>query len=263
MFAADVAINIGGTTITIPAPAGYVPVTKDMKLLDQTLEALVAPQNVRLVSFIPAEGLAAVQAGGMPSLRRTLSVQTNRKTVDLELTTHDFGELKDVVMKQNADLVKTAEKEVAGLTQKLNQNIEDQFHTNLALSIGGMVPFPPHEQSERSLSYSMLVNYEVKGAQGQPAKAAGYVTTTFLHAKAKFFFLYVNGDANDLEWSRATAKSWAAAILAANPSDAATAAREARTRGFDFAQLWRAVLIGGCVGGAIGLLRFLARKKQG
>jgi hypothetical protein len=49
----------------------------------------------------------------------------------------------------------------------------------------------------------------------------------------------------------------------ANPSDAATAAREsAPSAGFDWNRLLRATLIGAAIGGLIGLARYLARKKN-
>lgn len=92
---------------------------------------------------------------------------------------------------------------------------------------------------------------------------ARWVSTyeTFLHVKGKLIFLYVNGGDQDLDWTRQFSKAWAAVILTANPSDAATVARESARRGFDWSRVLRSALIGGAVGGLFGLFRVFTRKK--
>jgi hypothetical protein len=147
--------------------------------------------------------------------------------------------------------------------EKINKKIEGQFDVKLDLSLTGMVPLPPHEDTDRTLAFSMLVNYAMKMPDGTPTNFSGVVTATFIRAKARLFFTYVNGAENDLDWTRKTSKDWAAAILAANPSDTATAALETATRGFDWTRVWSGALIGGAIGALYGLVRyFLNRNKK-
>jgi ribosomal protein S17E len=261
LIAAEVAINIGDTPLVIPTPRGFVPVTKEMAALDQMLETFVAPQNTRFISYIPESQWPAVQRGELPDMPRTLSLQTNKKTVTRTTTTSDFEELKKIVRRQNEDMVKQVEKQIPGFLEQATRKLEGQFNRKLDMDINGMVPLPPHEESERSMAYSILLNLTVKGPDGQATNHPGVVTATFLHARGKLFFLYVNGAENDLEWSRDISRNWATAILAANPSDAATAKKEsARSGGFDWSRVLRSALIGGLIGGAYALLRMFMRK---
>lgn len=259
-----VVVHIDDTAITIPAPANFAAVKKDeMAALDQALEMFVAPQNRRLASFIPETFVPAARRGTVPSTSRTLSVQTVKKDLGL-VTKSDFAEFKDAVRNQNSELMKKAEQELPGILDAANRKINGQFNTNLAMKFGGMVPLPPHDESDRSLTFSMLVHFAVQDGTGKSRDRSGYVTSTFMHIRGKILFLYVNGDETELEWTRQLSKEWAASIIAANPSDAATAAREAEThrRGFDWNQVLRSALIGGGVGAVIGLIRHFTRRKK-
>ena len=262
LFAADVPINIGGTPLTIPTPAGFVPVTAEMTAMNQVFESVVAPQNIRFVSFIPEEFLPAVQRGEVPSIARNVSVQTVKAVVDKPITASDFSQLKEVMQKQNDEIMKKVESQMPGAMEKINKKIEGQFDAKLDLSLVGMVPLPPHEDTDRTLGFSYLVNFAMKARDGSPTNFSGVVTSTFIRAKGKLFFTYVNGAQNDLAWTRQTSKDWAAAILAANPSDAATAAAESSSPGFDWGRVWSGAIIGGAIGGLYGLVRYLINRSK-
>jgi hypothetical protein len=131
------------------------------------------------------------------------------------------------------------------------------------LNLNGMVPLPPHEDAERSMAFSMLLKYALTRPDGTPTNFSGIVTATFVHAKGKLLFLYANGGDDDLQWSRTVSHDWAAALLAANPSDAATLVLERKSSGgFDWNQLVYTTLVGGGIGGLIGLIRYLWKQSS-
>jgi hypothetical protein len=264
LLAADTPITIGDTALTIPAPPGLAPVTPDMTKLNQILELYVAPQNQRFVSFIPVESMAAIQRGEAAAMVRSASLQAAKAVVNKTLTTTDFAQLKDAIRKQNAEFAKKAEDQVSGLMNQANKQMENQFNTKPGLSLNGMVPLPPYDETDRSLAYTMKVSLTANDANGQPVQNNGCVTVTFIFTRAKLLLLYVNGAKDDLEWTRQTAKTWADAILAANPSTAADAAKESSgPRAFrDWGSVSRSAVIGGLVGSLIGLIRWLIGKSK-
>ena len=133
----------------------------------------------------------------------------------------------------------------------------------MQVQVNGLTVLPAHEDGERSMAYSMRMKVAVKAADGQVTSHPGVVTVTVLHVRAKLFCTYVNGGENDLDWSRQTAREWAAAIVAANPSDTATSAKEARRApGFDWNGVGRTAFIGGVIGGAVGLIRLRWGRKK-
>jgi len=259
-------LTAGTTPMTIPAPEGYVAVTKEMVALTKTAEVFVPPQNVLLASFIPEPSLTAMQHGDAPNLNRTMCVQAERNSLSRTVTQSDFTEIKLLMRRQQSDLAKKAEREMPGFMETVNQRIKDNHSMDVAIKLGGMVPLPPHQETERSLAFSMLISYSIKNAQGKSTVGAGYATAAFLHVRGKLLFVYVYGDENDLEWTRQCSKDWTAAILAANPSDAATAARESgpsMPRGFDWKRVFICALIGGAIGALVSLFRRLTGKKSG
>jgi hypothetical protein len=261
--AAEINITIGTTPLTIPVPAGFVPVTATMTNANRAFDSVVVPQNQRLASLVPEEFAAALERGELPEMPRTLSVQTARATLARTVTKADVVELKTVIVEQNAELVKRIEKELPGLTEQINRKLADSSDAKVDLSVNGMVPLPAHEQTERTLAYSSLVKYAVRSPEGATNTFSAVVTATFVHARAKLFFLYVNGAANDLAWTRQVSHAWAEAILAANPSDAATAAAEvAGPTGFDWKRVGRGALIGAVVGGLFGLFGYFAARRK-
>ena len=109
----------------------------------------------------------------------------------------------------------------------------------------------------------MLLKVATTETDGQSVNHPGVVTVTRLHARGRLFFTYVNGGENDLERSRQTAKSWAAAIVDANPSDETTRAKEsAPGHSFAWSRAWRGAIIGGIISGRIALFRRLGKHRD-
>jgi len=262
LMAADISVTVVTTQLTIPEPAGYVRAAPGTAY-DRLQENAVVPQNQRLASFVPAEALAAVERGEIPAIQRALSVQTPKAAIDHTVSKSDFKELKKFVTEQNAELTKTVEKRFPDAVKTVNERLKGEYGAKLDFSLSGMVPLGTHDDTERSLAFSMFVTYDLTDAAGKATNLAGVVTATFLHVRGKVLFLYVNGSEKDLEWTRATARSWAAAVIAANPSDARTLAEEnRRSRGFDWSRVGRSALIGAGIGGVIAVILQLSKRKK-
>src|ERR1700733_1943161 len=152
-------IDIGGTSITIPSPDGFLPVTGDMVMVNKFLENLVAPQNIRFISFIPQQALPAVQRGEMPDLTHNLSVQTAKTVVSTAVTKADFEQFKKLMRAQNEELVKKIEKESPDILDKINKGVENQFNRNPDFNLNGVIMLPPHDESDRLFAFSCYVNF--------------------------------------------------------------------------------------------------------
>jgi hypothetical protein len=261
----NVNFKIGDVSFTIPPPDGFLPVTDEMVELKKLAETFVAPQNTLLASFIPEEVAPAAQRGEITAMPRTMSIQTATKMLTQDATRSDFADFKEAIRGQQLELMKKVEKEMPGFFDKANQKIKKDFNAEVAVGVGGIVPLPPHLENDRMLAFSMLLNVSIKDAQGKSEVSAAYATSTFLHLRGKLLFVYVYGGKEDLDWTREVSKNWTAAMLAANPPDALTDARESapsKHHGFDWSQVLRSGLIGGGIGCLIGLFRFISRKKK-
>jgi hypothetical protein len=126
-----------------------------------------------------------------------------------------------------------------------------------------MIMLPPHVDTDRSFAFSEYVRYDAKKPDGTLSNITGTVTTTCLFARSKVLFIYVDGAGGDMQWTRQVSKTWAAAIVAANPSAVAPAAKEsASPRHFGRNQVALVGLIGGMIAGICGLIGYLSGRPK-
>jgi len=242
---------------------GFSLITTNMQPYADFARRFVPPMNEQFALFLPEPDAAAAEQGEMPTPKRWFYVQTPKALIPRTVTTAEFRQLKQVLKHQNTEILKKAEAQMPGIHQKINQGIAEDYQVDLDLSVQQMIPFPAHDETDRTLAYSMLIRLTANDEQGLPASHEQSGTITVVHVRGKFLFLYVMAEKAGLAWTRVAAKKWAGAVVAANPSSPAESRSERRaTRGlFSFNWLLLMSFIGCAVGGVITLLAFLMRKK--
>src|SRR6266568_6285837 len=120
-LASTTALDVGGTQLTVPSPAGFAVVPPEMILLLNQLDSFVTPVNQRLLWFLDDRELAKARAGLVPEAVRSLSVQCAKKDIQKLFTKPDFAKLKKMIREQNAELIKKVEKQMPGYMDKVNK----------------------------------------------------------------------------------------------------------------------------------------------
>lgn len=256
-------ITVGSVSLTIPNPNGYSPVTQQMAGLYEVQKHFVASTNEELVAFIPERAVSIALKNEIPELPRRFTVQTAKDLVEPSVSTSEFGQLKSMIKTQNTELMKQVEKLLPGLMEEMNEGITKEYDIDLAFSVSQMVPLPVHEETERTLAYSALLNYDMKDEAGQPAPFVAAVTATFVHVKGKVLFLYSYAEEAGLAWSREASSEWADAVVAANPSDFQAKVNEAlpsRVSGIDWGKAADKAVSGALLGLIVGLIAWAVRR---
>ena len=254
-------IAVGSTQLSIPAPADFVPVTSEMGKYAELAKRFVPPSNEQYALFITRENAAMAMEGKIPAASRRFAVQTAKEIIPKVVTSAEFSQMKGAVNAQNQKVFDQVEAKMPGLLAKVNKGISDDYSVNMSLSLNKMLPLPTHNDTERSMAFSMFVKYDAE-VKGKPKTFEGVVTTTFLHLKGKVLFLYCYADKTDLEWSRVESQKWVDAIFAANPSIGSTASSENQRSGsskIDWSQVGISGLIAGLISGVVGIFK---SKKQ-
>ncbi len=208
-------ISVGGAAISIPNPAGYAPVTSKMIRLYELQKNFVPPKNVEFVAFIPEKDVPSALMGEVPTLPRRFTVQSAKNIVSRPLSSANFAELKKAVKTRFEDVTQNLEKQMPGLSARLNQDLRES-DLKTAFSIMAMVALSVHEETDRSITYSAFVKYQMT-EQGRSQEMVAVVTQTTVLVNGRILFLYAHGAQNDLAWTRAAASQWLKSILAANP----------------------------------------------
>jgi hypothetical protein len=262
-------VSVGDTMIEIPNPPGFAPVTPDMTTAFELTKQFVASTNREFFSYIPESEVLKAASGEIPAWERRCSVQTYGKLVDMPISGASFSEFKHTMKTQMGEITKKAEEAMPGLLRNANEYISKQYDVDPALSVSQMVPLPPHEEAGRTLAFSMFGKTGYRDASGRPISSVFTATATIVHIKARILFLYAFGGESDLDWTRTISKQWAGSVIAANPPDARSSAREAlppAPRGVDWGSITEraiakgigATIVFGLFGlllGAVGLVR--------
>ncbi|MCX4027954.1 hypothetical protein H0A36_19625 [Endozoicomonas sp. SM1973] len=258
-------ISVGGVDLNIPVPEGYSAVTPEMAVLYEVQKQFVAPMNEEFVTFIPDGFVDMVLRDEIPELPRRFTVQTAKSLISIAVTSSDFEALKKTIKSQNSELMKKVEAQLPELMGKMNEGIKEKYDVDLALSISQMVPMPVHEETDRTLSYSSLVKYDMKDEMGNPAPFVSVVTATFVHIKGKVLFLYSYAEESDLEWSKKASHEWVSSIVNSNPSDFQESIIEkvpSSVSRIDWGQVGIKAVIGALVGLIIGLFGWLRNRAK-
>jgi hypothetical protein len=224
----------------------------------------VPPSNEQFALFLPEEDVATAARGEIPQPKRWFYVQTTKSLIQPFVSAADFAQIKQAVKTQNDETMKKAESQMPGLLQKVNKGLSEDYKLDLNLSVDQMLPLPAHNETERSLAYSTLLKYKANDEGGKPFVFEGVVTATFVYLQGKILFLYANGEKSDLDWSRSESQKWANTVIAANPSTGEIAVRENKpsASGLDWNKVFAKTITGAAIGGIIGAVGYIFRKKK-
>jgi hypothetical protein len=210
-------VVVGGVAFTIPSPVGFAPLTPQMKELYKADRLNVASNVERLGAYIPESevGKALDDAVDFRTLHldRTFQVQITKAITNAHLSSSDFTQLKKIITTGNEEAVRRAEREAPDALK--NANDYTRYKYGATVELLGMMALPIHEETDRSISYSMFQKVGVTDHVGSSATVIA-VTRSFLYLNGKVLILDCYAEEDGLKWSRAALKRWADAIVAAN-----------------------------------------------
>src|SRR6185503_2873556 len=154
-------INVGSTEISVPAPPGFAPVTSEMKATYQLQQQFVAPMNQLFLGFIEEGEVGTAMTDELPALNRTCTIQALKQLVGQTVSKSQFAELKKELKAQNEKMISKIEKGLPGAMKKINDGITKEYGVDVGLQLGQMIPLPVHEETDRTIAFSMLVKYEM------------------------------------------------------------------------------------------------------
>lgn len=260
-------ISVGGTIIEISPPPGFVVVTPEMTILSEYQKNFVPATNERFASYIAEADVPQALKGGLPASGRRFSVQTVKSLINVSVSTSDFSHFKQSIKTQNAELFNKLQEALPGLLENANKGVSKQSDADLTMSIGQIVPLPPHEETDRTLAFSMFARAGAHDEVGNEASTVVVTTTTVVYVKAKVLFLYSYAEESGLEWSREISKQWADSIVSANPPDVVSSIRESTpsvVRRMDWEKIAGKAIAGGAVGSICVLIGWMRhRSKKG
>ena len=213
---AAVEIKVGAMPINIPPPPGFSPVTPEMSNLHEALQEHVASMNIEHVSFIPESAVPVALSGEIPQFPRRFSVQTVRSRIHDIFKDSDFARLKELIKTQNHDVMQDIERHNPDMLQNFMDYAEGRKGAPLDFSTIQMIPFPAHEETDRTLSYSVMAGFNRTDETGQTVPSVNAGTATVALVKGKILYLFTFAHASDIAWSQDASRQWVNEVVLAN-----------------------------------------------
>ena len=258
MFARADTFEIGGKTIVVPVPQGFVRVTEGMPAVHRFFEQIAAadPANDTLASYILESDVPTAMASEIPLLERTFVLKVSRQMQNLTVGKNEFAEFKKITRNQKDELLKNANPQIREAMSKISEGFSQDSEINFSMEISQVVPLAPHYEEENAIAFSMFANYRVAVEDVNETNIMS-ITCTILNAAGRVLFLYSYGPPGDLEWTRTASRDWGKRVMESNtqPPPGSPSGRR-----FDWNEIMGKGLVGGIAGGLVALIAMVFRR---
>jgi hypothetical protein len=205
-------INVGGTSLDVPPPPGFVPVTADMQGIESAVEqaeASATSTNNKLEAFFVSQADAdAARAGKLSAIGpRYVTVVSSNLLADKTVEPKDLADLKVVFANLSQS---NKSKEIADNVNRGPQAEQAQ--------VQGLRILPPVDLTDRSFLSPMVIHREIATADGQTTPEHFTGSTVTVLVKDKVISSNIYGTPDDLAWEQSLAADWVPTILAQNPT---------------------------------------------
>ena len=215
-------IDIHGTTISIPAPAGFTEVQAVSMETFQAFEDLCPPANRLLACFLTNQDAGSLMKGEDAELNRHFLVQVYKQLEPVNVSLADFSPFREGIRTEFENYYAENREKVDAWAKRGSDNLSRRYDTDVKLDIEGMVPLGINEETASHISTSMLIKYESAILESVESYiSAGTMVIQLVRGKVLFLYVYRNYNSNsDLEWTKKVAKEWSNRIIAANEATA-------------------------------------------
>lgn len=215
-----VEVNVGGTTIILPAPKGFTNVTDPYSdtygwFLDITPET-----NTLQAVFIPHKNAASLLKGEEVELQRYMMIQTFKNLETSAFTLNDFSEYRKSIREAQEKAKILSHDRMEELLEESNKRLNKRYESHISLSIGEPISLGVVREDVNSITASYLtkVNTSIDDQNTERVMAGTMVN---LLVKGKLFYLYIFSryeEEGDLTWTQEAAHRWTNQVISSNSS---------------------------------------------
>lgn len=248
---AAIEVLVGGRTVTIPLPQGFVEATALSKSTREWAESWTPPDNRLLAVYVSEDDAGRIKKKSTPFLQRYMLVQVQRKWEKADVARSDFKQLQ-------ASLRESQETLYSQVRDKVDQLMSEKVN----IKIGQTLPLGIFSEGEAHTSMSALTKNQVSTASG----ATEYLVaggTNVINPADRVLFAYVYTvyeDKADLEWVKDISQTWTQDILAANPR---SRSGSLKIGGIDWSRVLEKAIVGAIFGAVlVGIGVLISRRKK-
>jgi len=247
-----VVLNVGGRSVTIPAPEGsFLRCDGINKEWDDFSASLLPETNRRLAYFGTKEDRDVLSRGKVPNFEKSYFIQVLKAIEAKEIGERTYSEVRDEVKKGLQTVQSRLDEEIEKASRAGDRKLKEKAGPEAALSFSGTAPLGVFEDTTNALGFSMALKSHAKAGSGG-IEDRSVVSAIVTPVNGRLLFLYCSqpyqSDA-DQKKAEASLVAWRNGILAANPKIEGPSASS-----FSFYNLGRATVVGAMIGAFVGLV---------
>jgi hypothetical protein len=251
--------KFGTRQLEIPDPQGFVPLSGASPRFMEMAAAYLPPTNRLLEVYATPADRDVFAAGSGKDLLRYFQLQTLRKVEGEPISSADFAEASAEMESGLKQTFANIDTQASDLLSKGNASVKEKAGVDPQIAASDFGYLGVYRREPWAMFFSISTKVAA-GADSHKLICAGALT--LINHQLIYLYAYANFDQPaDRSWAESAVSSWADAVHAANPDDAAMEAT-ASPLGFNWRGVGRAGLIGGIIGGLVGLVMTLVRKKK-
>jgi hypothetical protein len=252
-------VQLGSRSLNIPNPEGFEPLATVAPHYIQAAQAYL-PAGNRLVEAYATPADASALAQGRPTApTRYFQLQAPRKAEGVAVSAEEFADARKEVEDGLAQTLKDSEQLATELTQQGNAEVKRLTASDPKIALSGIGYLGAYRREPWGLFFTIKSGLTAADGTNQIMVCGGALVLVnyqllFLYSYSQFH------DESDRRWVEQATSAWADAMRTANPDDPKVAATASGH--FFGGGVLRTALIGAIIGGLVGLIGTLLRKRS-
>jgi hypothetical protein len=242
-------LDIAGTPVSLPPPAGFIAVTEEMgELYRWVFEVTAAAIRTHetLAFYVPQSTAWMYADGRFVPLTRWCDAKIAREAKAWSLSRADFVQVREQEKAAHQATRAALREQLEPMVGQLNEAARERLPAPAALRVPLSESLPPHRETPDALAVSMVVTVEAD-AHGARQTVRSPSTTWTANVAGKVLHLSCYGPEGHLAWTREATRDWAGVVLSRNPGPPAETVRAGS--GSDLGWWGTGALLAGFAGG--------------
>jgi len=258
-LASAAVLQFGTRSLQVPDPDGYAPLSGVAPRYISAAQAYLPSTNRLVEAYATPDQAKELEQGRPAVLTRYFQLQAPRRAEGTIVSETEFSEASKEIEGELEKTMRNSKELADKLTEQGNAEMKRMTTTDPKIALNGTEYLGAFRREPWGLFFT--IRSGVSAADGSHQTLACGGALVLVNYQLLFMYAYAQyHDESDRRWVEQAVSSWADATRAANPNDPALGAKA--SRGFFGGGVLRTALIGALIGGLVGLIGSVLRKRK-
>jgi hypothetical protein len=206
--------QFGARPVKIPAPEGFAQIRTKFPTIMARLAATEDPAQELLTSHIAKALFPKYEANQEQDLDVYTKVAVNKAIKNMDITAEFFTQVRNAMEQQIDSLLAPNSKMLKSVEGNIGKGLSELWGTDTSVKVNEPRNLGFFDKSETTMSSLIFINFDMNGRK---FSTLGTISMVRVNQRLVSVYAYkMHPKSEDVDWLRNFAKTWTAAIVAAN-----------------------------------------------